>query len=150
MENLTITTNNGNNNLLNNISVLSNLSELKNLDISNSYVVDVSMLSNLSNLESLDITNTNIYDVSSINNGKIKIQKRNLYFDTNIQQTLDGVLVSLGQPSNYFLVDGPCSIDDKYNLIYNDIDNPDNILNQCYIKTPDDFITLEYNLIIEN
>lgn len=145
LESLEITSDNGTMLQLNDISSLTNLINLKNLNISNTSVYDINMLSNL-NLTNIEITNTNIFDVDALISNNIQIKKE-IDWDVNSIQTMDLVLTNLNKPSTYFIIEGPCSIGYNYNLIYLRYQNTDNS-NKCFIKTPDNSLIVEYNLII--
>ena len=125
------------------LSPLNVLTSLKVLNVSDSLVMSVDEL-NLPNLKSLIIDNTDIFNVNRLNNGIIKISKGNLSFNTSSRQELDRVIISSGTSYKDLKVTGPCIIDSKYQLVY----DRNGEGNMCTIKTPDEFITLTYNLVL--
>ncbi len=128
------------------ITLINSLVTLESVDLSNAPISDVNAI-NLPNLGRLVLNNTNVTDVNSLNNGKIRIYKDGLVFDTSSLQTIDDLLYNLDYSYNEYEVTGPCIIDYNYRLNYNKNAVSNSV---CSVRTPDNFVTLTYNLIFQN
>ncbi len=130
-------------NSISDVTVLNNLTSLKVLDLSNASINDVTGL-NLPNLTKLIISNTNITDVAHLNNGKLRITKDGLLFHMDTRQELDEIMMNLNLSYRDFKTDGFCLVDSKYRLIYDE----ETQTTTCTITTPDRFLTLTYDLVL--